>query len=43
MTIFVIKKFTYCINMFVTKTITKLKKKASLKRQFLLLFQDDKK
>ena len=36
MTMVVIKKFMYCISMFATKTI-------SLKRQFLLLFQDDKK
>ena len=38
-----IKKFTYCMSMFAAKTITKLKKKTGSKRQFLLLFQDDKK
>ena len=42
MTMVVIDKFTYCISMFATKLQQKLKK-TSLKRQFLLLFQDDKK
>ena len=42
MTMVVIKKLTYCISMFATKTITKFFKK-SLKRQFLLLSHDDKK
>ena len=41
MTMVVIKKFTYCMSMFATKTITEFK--TSLKRQFFLLFQDDKK
>ena len=42
MTMVVIKKFTYCMSMFETKTIaTFLKNK--LKKRTLLLFQDDKK
>ena len=40
-TMVVIKKITYCMGMFATKTITKFLK-SKFKRQFLLLFQDDK-
>ena len=41
MTMVVIKKFTHYMSI-ATKTMTKFLKR-SLKRQFLLLFQDDKK
>ena len=42
MTMVLIKKFTYCISMFATKTITKFLKRKFIKK-ILLIFQDDKK